>query len=247
MINEPVSIVGDSFQEVWLEVVRRLKASSWEIRNLVVQVRNPLIIDQAFHGRVQGFAEAEGLLGPKHVAYTIFPQGLCRGDTNLSDICTTYNRQSGVFERLQRKNPHSWGTYFRRMTRYRGQGGVVNQLTNIVGAIRSRASLSKAAYTIVIQEPGGETIRPLGGPCLNYVAVQAEPGLSGNPWVLGLLAVYRNHDFLERAYGNYWGLCNLLAFLAREAGGRPGPLTCVSSRAYAAGKKTALRRFMEEM
>ena len=96
------------------------------------------------------------------------------------------------------------------MTHYNGPDGTVNQLNNIIAAIRDRENLSKAAYTIVIQEPGGETVRPLGGPCLNYIAVQAEPGQAGQPLTLGLLAVYRNHDFLERAYGNYWGLCNLL-------------------------------------
>jgi len=54
-----------------------------------------------------------------------------------------------------------------------------------------------------------------------------------------------NHDFLERAYGNYWGLCNLLAFLAREVGGEPGPLTCMSSHAYVSGRKTALKALVE--
>jgi hypothetical protein len=128
------------------------------------------------------------------------------------------------------------------MTRYEGHNGPVNQLGNIISAIRGRANLSKAAYTVVIQRPGGETIRPLGGPCLNYLAVQAEPG---NRRQIGLLAVYRNHDFLERAYGNYWGLCNLVRFLAKEVGGDPGPLTCISSHAFVDKKKTALRAFVE--
>ncbi|MCJ7504472.1 MAG: hypothetical protein MUP80_15640, partial [Acidobacteriia bacterium] len=108
-----------------------------------------------------------------------------------------------------------------------------------------REYLSKAAYTVLIQKPGGETVRPLGGPCLNYIAVQTEQGQAGRPLTLALLAVYRNHDFLERAYGNYWGLCNLLMFLAKEVGGLPGPLTCVSSHAYVAGKKRELKQLVE--
>jgi len=119
------------------------------------------------------------------------------------------------------------------------QGGtVVNQLENIIEAVRTRSKVCRAAYTIMIASPGGETIQPRGGPCLNYIAVQLEPRPR---LVLSLLAVYRNHDFLERAYGNYWGLCNLLRFLASEVEATPGPLTCVSSHAYVSGSKTALR------
>ena len=67
----------------------------------------------------------------------------------------------------------------------RGADGVVNQLEKIITAIRNRESQSKAAYTLVIQNPGGETVQPLGGPCLNYVAVQIEPGQSTQTMILG--------------------------------------------------------------
>jgi thymidylate synthase len=246
MINEPVSVVSDGFQDAWLEVVKRLMVSHWDLRNLIVHVKNPTAIDQAFHGDVDIFAKAHGLLGPKHVAYTIFPQGLYQNGVDVSALCTAYNKPRGLFEKLQRRKP-GWGSYFRRMTHYDGPGGTVNQLERIIVAIQDRDNLSRAAYTIVIQKPGGETVRPLGGPCLNYIAVQAEPGQAGKPLTLGLLAVYRNHDFLERAYGNYWGLCNLLVFLAAEVGGTAGPLTCVSSHAYVAAEKMALRQFVERI
>jgi hypothetical protein len=247
MINEPVRVVDDSFQDVWLEVVKRLMASHWDLRNLIVHVKNPKAMDRQFHNRVEVFAKAQGLLGPKHVAYTIFPHGLYRNGVDVSTLCTAYNKLGGFYDKLRHLNPHGWGNYFRRMTHYKGPDGTVNQLKEIITAIRDRKNLNRAAYTIIIQRPGGETVRPLGGPCLNYIAVQAEQGQSGQPLTLGLLAVYRNHDFLERAYGNYWGLCNLLMFLAAEVGGTPGPLTCVSSHAYVAAKKTALRRLVEQM
>ncbi len=247
MINEPLSIVRDDFQQAWLEVVRQLATSQWELRNLIVQIRNPTILDDTFHNRIAAFANTQGLLGPKHVAYTIFPQGLYRNGVSAAILFSEYNRSRGLFERLQQRKP-GWGTYFRRMTHYdKGGDETVNQLDRVITAIRDRDNLSKAAYTVVIQNPGGETVRPLGGPCLNYIAVQAEPGQAGQRLTLGLLAVYRNHDFLERAYGNYWGLCNLLRFLAKEVEGKPGPLTCVSSHAYVGNKKTALKRLVEEL
>jgi thymidylate synthase len=237
MINEPVHIVSNDFQNAWLEAVKLLMGFNWEFHNLIVHIKNPLIFDQNFHDKINTFTKKQEILGPKHVAYTIFPHKLYESKGNAYQLFAAYNKPRGFYDRVKT----SWGTYFRRMTSYKGENGPVNQLEKIISAIRNRGTISKAAYTIVIPRPGGETVRPLGGPCLNYIAVQIEPGHMGNPNTLGLLAVYRNHDFLERAYRNYWGLCNLIKFISRETSGVPGPFTCVSSHAYVSGKKIALR------
>ena len=240
MINEPVQVVSEGFQLAWLEVTRRLAESYWELRNVVVHIKRPGAMDIAFNETVTAFARAQRLLTPKQVAYTIFPHKLYQRVGNASSLFSDYDRRLyPKIKRLQPKIANSWGNYFRRMTNYESATGPVNQLQNIIDAIQNRQRLSSAAYTIVIQKPGTETVRPRGGPCLNYIAIQAEASWGGNR-TIGLLAVYRNHEFLERAYGNYWGLCNLLIFLAAEVGGTPGPLTCVSSRAYVRGNKTAL-------
>ncbi len=243
MINEPITLVAEGFQHVWRDVVRRMMDSHWELRNLLVQIRNPCLLDESIHNQIIDFTRCEGLLGPKHVAYTIFPHGLYRQTGNAGRLFDAYNRHNGLYERLK-KRKRSWGTYFQRMTNYRKDDNIINQLGNIIDAIQTRQNISRAAYTIIIQKPGGETTRPLGGPCLNYIAVQIEPG---NPITLGLLAVYRNHDFLERAYGNYWGLCNLIVFLCNEVGAELGPLSCLSSHAYVSGKKVALRELTEAL
>lgn len=237
MFDEPIALTAESFQHAWLKVTRLLSESQWERRNLVVQTRNPTTLDDRFHDAVAGFALSQGLLSPKHIAYTLFPHGLYKNECNAEALFQAYNRKRGLYERLQQKKP-GWGTYFRRMTHYEGSDGPVNQLERIILAIRTRDKINKAALTLVIQHPGAETVRPRGGPCLNYLAVQVEGGRTPT---VGLLAVYRNHDFLARAYGNYWGLCNLLVFLAKEVGACPGPMTCVSSHAYVPGNKTALR------
>jgi hypothetical protein len=173
MINEPVRVVCNDFQNTWLVVVRQLIASRWEVRNLIAQIKNPTVFDQAFHEKIEIYARAQRILGPKHVAYTIFPHGLYRHRATATDLFAAYNRPRGLFERLHRIKP-GWGTYFRRMTNYEGANGTVNQLQRIITAIRDREYLSKAAYTVLIQKPGGETVRPLGGPCLNYIGVQTE-------------------------------------------------------------------------
>lgn len=243
MINEPVIHVEDGFQQAWLEVTKELIISRWTLRNVAVQIRRPELFCRAVDTQISEFASREGLLRPRHVAYTIFPENLYRIMGSGERTFDAYNRQNGWYERTKKKTPWTWGTYFRRMTHYETGGtAVVNQLERIINAINTRQSVHGAAYTVVLQKPGPDTTRKMGGPCLNYIAVQMESAI---PKVLGLLAVYRNHDFLKRAYGNYWGLCNLLRFLASETNSNCGPLTCVSSRAYVDGKKAALKALVE--
>jgi hypothetical protein len=66
-----------------------------------------------------------------------------------------------------------------------------------------------------------------GFPCLSHLSFSLLNG------VVNLLAVYRSHDFISRAYGNYLGLGRVLQFVAHESGFPAGELTCVSSSATA--------------
>lgn len=196
-------------------------------------------MDQPSHTRFDSFLRTVAPISPKAVAYTIFPFNMPRSFTARARLFSKYISK---FYPWTRSQAHSgWGTYFHRMIAYPSTTTPVNQLENIISAINDRSSTSRAAYTIVIQRPGGETVRPLGGPCLNYIAVQIK---KGNPNILSLLATYRNHDFLTRAYGNYWGLCELTKFIAHETNSRPGALTCVSSHAFVADHKPALAAFI---
>lgn len=244
MIDEPTQIVADSFQDAWITAARLLRENQWDLRNLVVQIQDTSLFDAAVHQRVCDFTNNVGVLGPKHVAYTLFPHGLAKRNESADDLFHAYNREHGLFERLHRRAGSQWGTYFRRMTNYEASPEPVNQLKNILEAVRSDAKTHTCAFSMIIQKPGGEMMRRRGGPCLNYIAVQME---HGDPDVLGLLCVYRSHDFLERAYGNYWGLCNLLSFMAGEADVQPGPLTCISSRAFVAGHKTELKDLLDTL
>ncbi len=242
-MDEPVLIVAESFQKAWIDVARTLCDRGWNIQNLMVSIQKPELIDDSLHKKFVEFAKKNGLIKPKDIAYTIFPHKLYEHCGSASKLFSKYNNPKGMYERL-RKRPHrGWGTYFRRMTHYKTPDRIENQLNNIINAIKNRDRISKAAYTVVIEHPGGETIRPLGAPCLNYLAVQ----LDTDTRKMGLLAVYRNHDFFERAYGNYWGLCNLLKFMAKETHFNLGVLTCVSSHAYIDKSKREFKGFVQSL
>lgn len=241
----PFTIRQESFQSAWIEAVKILYENSWELRNLTVQIQNPCILDTEMNQRLFAFARNNDILTPKQVAYTIFPHGLYQSYESADDLFFAYNRPNGFFERIKSRHRVGWGTYFKRMTFYERDNTSINQLETIIDAINTRDKVHKATYTIIIQRPKGETTAPRGGPCLNFLVVQLEP--THQQKTLGLLCLYRNQDFLTRAYGNYWGLCNLLNFLARETNSLPGPLTCLASHAYVEGKKLKLINFVNEL
>lgn len=147
MFNEPITVTCEGFQEAWITVAKKLMGSHWELCNLMVQIKNPDLIDDRIQDNITAFAENEGLLTPKHVAYTIFPHGLYGNSGNAPKLFEAYNRKNGMYDRLHRRKP-DWGTYFRRMTHYDKQGNVVNQVGNIIDAINHRGTVSRAAYTI---------------------------------------------------------------------------------------------------
>lgn len=235
----PHLIEADNLGEAWLAVCSYVLANHNEVRNLMVTIDDPISIGPVLHASIDAFCRSERLPTPKQVAYTIFPKGLARPRT-ASELFYAYNRRRGFFDRVKT----GWGTYFRRMSWYEGRHGPVNQLGRVIDAINSRTACHRAAYTMVIQQPGGENVRPRGGPCLNYLSLQVEPNETRT---ISLLAVYRNHDVVERVYGNYLGLGWLLDFLCDATQSRTGKLTCLSSRAYINRNVRAFRALLHTL
>lgn len=233
-MEDPVIVSAPNASVAWLRGVTSLLDRGGECFNLAVQVANPLEVDRSIHQAYEDLQSRHGLLSLKQVIYTIFPQSLYRQvKRDPGKLFETYNRRNGVFDRLRRRyGPRfGWGSYFRRMTCYpavdnSGRRMTINQLGAIIEMLRDRERVYKAAYTITIQIPGTDGRRTIGGPCLSYLALQLE-----SPKVLNLLAIYRNHDFIQRAYGNYLGLGHVMSFLCEHTDYTVGSLTCVSSHA----------------
>jgi len=239
-MNTPLLVIESSFQIAWVQAVKILENQKWECNNLIVQINKICEFDRDFHQKVDQFARDIGKLPPKHVAYTIFPHRFYEIKQTREALFHAYNKKGGFYDWTRKRPRSTWGTYFRRMTHYEEPNGdIVNQLDKVISAIRDWDCLHRAAYTIIIPKPGSDTARPRGGPCLNYIAPQVNSSVGSAS--VSLLCVYRNHDFLERAYGNYWALCNLTRFIATESGLDTGSLTCISSHAYVCSHKRALK------
>ena len=247
-MNVPVQIQADSFQTAWANAILTLKDNQCILWNLVVQIQEPLKFDTRKHEIMRQFAiQQKNIIEPNKIAYTIFPYKLYRPGITREWFYEKYWR----YFTITRNMPHSgWGTYFERMIRYKTFNGEVDQLGSIIDNNNKREKTYQAAYVIIIPQPYSDINRIMGAPCLNYLTVQVEVS-PHNRKVINLLAVYRNHDFRSRAYGNYFGLCKLMQYISTETNADVGMLTCISSHASIPSNKRELtaiaNTFLEEV
>jgi len=150
---QPSLIQRPDFQTAWISATRLLMSNTWKAKSLMVHIQNVTSFDEEINEQYTNFCESHGLLGPKHIAYTIFPHGLYNMYNEADDLFGAYNRKRGFYDRIRRRSHGGWGTYFRRMTHYLTPDGVVNQLGNIVRCMNERGNVYQAAYTIIIQNP----------------------------------------------------------------------------------------------
>ena len=106
------------------------------------------------------------------------------------------------------------GMYFERMVMY-GRGRCDgNQLEWILSQFNSRKGVRRSMFQATTFDPGRDhvTSAQLGFPCLQQVSFEPTPaGLVTN-------AFYATQQIFDKAYGNYLGLAQLGAFMAREMG-----------------------------
>jgi thymidylate synthase len=118
----------------------------------------------------------------------------------------------------------SWGsTYFERLLSLDGSD---NQIERAIHALTTWQR-KETAIVMHLSAPHIDRLKPIGSPCLQFVEV-----LWDADDTIHLVALYRNHDSLKKALGNFIGLGRLLAFIAHGANKKPGTLICHSVRAY---------------
>jgi hypothetical protein len=199
-----------------------LKAPENRVRNLVVEIDNPTKFERPWLKRFdpKGVGSTDRL---SVVVKVLFPfTGRKTGETRDE----FYDRWNASLEENRRKKRlrAPWGTYFGRLTNF---GSNENQLENIIKALSGWRMRPEAALIAHTSAPTLDTIKPIGSPCLQYIEI-----LWGRDDVIDLVAVYRNHDFLKKALGNYIGLGQLLHFISSESNKKAGKIVCHSVRAY---------------
>ncbi|SFJ06668.1 hypothetical protein [Bradyrhizobium sp. Gha] len=199
-----------------------LKAPEHRIRNLIVEIESPTEFERSWLKKFdpKGVGSTDRL---SVVVKVLFPFTGKKQNETREDF---YERWNTTLElNRKRKNLRApWGTYFGRLTNF---GSEKNQLENMIHALSNWGMKPEAALVAHTSAPTLDTIKPIGSPCLQYVEI-----LWGRDNVIDLVAVYRNHDFLKKALGNYIGLGQLLEFISSESNKTPGRIVCHSVRAY---------------
>ena len=168
---------------------------------------------------------------------TIFPIKLAERHADAAQLFDSYLRRHDRAMRWTR-NRGAWGTYFERLIRF-PQAQQVNQLARAIEKLRTWPVRNTTGMVFHLSSPAFDAPRTRGGPCWHFGELLWNPGDR-----LDLVAVYRNHDFTNKALGNFIALGQLLRFICRQSGKNPGSLVCHSVHAYRGASASRLRALM---
>src|SRR5258708_11771907 len=230
----------------WVAALDALVQAGGDTVNLLVAIADPTTEDTGVRQVLDTFIADQRRAMPRSVqrvstvANTLFPSAWYLPDRLGPDAADHLYELERTTRRVsRRRNPR--GTYFERMVAWPGRDNQeFNQLDQAVRRLRSARARDHQRgheYEVGVTMPADEIAVPVlvagkdrstrGFPCLSHMSFSLLHG------VVHLLAVYRSHDFVSRAYGNYLGLGRVLQFVARESGFPAGELTCVSASATA--------------
>jgi hypothetical protein len=205
-----------------------------EVFNLFSTIEQPSAFDEgwltAYSPRRRGF-RGDDL---REVIQTIFPYELAKRFTHRQDLYSEYLLRHDRAMRFVR-NRATWGAYFERLVRFPDHPGT-NQLETVIEKLSTWQQRGGACLVFHLATPARDTPRPRGGPCWQFAEI-----LWHADDTLDFVVVYRNHDFFNKALGNFIGLGLLLDFICSASGKHVGRLLCHSVHAYNGGKATDLR------
>ncbi len=242
----PIFVSERDVSAAWITALDALVRAGGDAVNLTVGIADPMAEDPDVRQVLDSFIAEQRRVKPRSVqrvstvANTIFPSSWYLPDRLGPDAAEHLYELERISRRVShRRNPR--GIYFERMVAWPGPDHQeCNQLEQAIRRLRSARACGHErghAYEVGVATPTDEIAVPvivagkdrpiMGFPCLSHLSFSLLHG------VVHLLAVYRSHDFVSRAYGNYLGLGRVLHFVARESGFPAGELTCVSASATA--------------
>ncbi|MFJ7440160.1 hypothetical protein ACIQW5_21125 [Methylorubrum thiocyanatum] len=218
----------------WVRAARRLKTDG-DQHGLMLHIEDPTGSasgEEDVVRRVDHFLREHGKCSVSTVANTIFPAALDRGD----GIEALTERYLEVYERRMHRQGE-WGRYFQRMVAWPAGGGrsagTINQLAENIATLgamrRGEARFFGNVTEIALFDPARDLRKKMNRQCLSFV--ELKPERNGEAWHLSMMAVYRNHYYVQRTLGNLIGLGRLLRFIANATGFDVGTLTIQSTHA----------------
>lgn len=228
-----INVAGPNALEGWRAGAARILESG-HVQNLITTIANPCVLEPDWLVDRSPRRIRRKNDDIRDVVDTIFPIDLARRFANRRALFESYLVRHDRASRWPR-NRGRWGTYFERLIRFPGLRRI-NQLETAIEKLRSWPVRNTTGIVFHLSSPESDRPRTRGGPCWHFGELLWQPGD-----VLDLVAIYRNHDFLNKALGNFIALGQLLAFICRESGKEPGRLVCHSVHAFNGGRVSDLK------
>lgn len=230
MINDKRNyIIENNLSYAWGKAVSLLlEPGITEIHPLIVTVRD--IIDDKI-GEDKTILKALDNLLVNHkkytchtVANTIFPISLWNPQKPRRVLFDRYLR---IIEKVRQYDFVSkrYGLYFDRLINYGHSKQKVNQLEYIIKTRTEHNNKRRSALQASVINPHlDHDNRPVRGfPCLQQVSFSPLKGGG-----LSITGYYPQQYIIDRAYGNYLGLCRLGHFMANELGLKFVEMNCIA-------------------
>jgi len=230
MVGKLVS--GSNCSDAWLLAADYILHCGGDCLNLVVEIEDPTSENSEARKLLDTFLETEGRKPIEEVANTIFPNSLYFPSIGRKHLYRNYEMAWPLIKLFNR-----WGTYFYRMIHWGEDEKPLNQLEDTIRKLRETMTGKpkyRSIYEVSIYQPCNDRWIRRGSPCLSHLSFKLDKEK------LHLTAIYRNHFYIERAYGNFVGLGRLMEFIARESNISVGRLTCISTHAELDGSKKAV-------
>jgi thymidylate synthase len=246
MKRESLIAESTNLSYAWAEAFLRLcQPGLQELRPLVVTVED--IADEKANEsqKIRSLLDAHLVPTFGHdchtVANTIFPSSMWNEKFSRELL---YERYERAWPQLKKCPANRRGTYFLRMMSYlpKGYEKPVRQLEHVIETYK-KGNHRRSALQAMIFDPTRDhtNTHQLGFPCLHQV------GFLPDGDELTVTGYYAMQHVVERAYGNYLGLCRLGRFMAREMGLKFKRMTCVASVAELGSPKKNVRSLAENL
>ena len=215
----PLVIVGTNLSRVWAQLLLQvLDGVGKEIAPLILSLSGfaqdgTAVENRVVRQKLDLLLKHKSRISVENIAFTIFPQRLWK--MSRGNRIRLFDLYRETFPRWQAMNRriNGRGMYFERMVMY-GRGPCEgNQLEWILSQFNSRKKgVRRSMLQASTFDPGRDHVASaqLGFPCLQQVSFA--PTSAG----LVINAFYATQQIFYKAYGNYLGLAQLGAFMARE-------------------------------
>ncbi|GGN51726.1 thymidylate synthase [Actinoplanes campanulatus] len=252
---ETFNVQAPDVSTAWIRACRALLENrSHRAFHTVVRIVDPQRDDPRVRAELDRILTAKGMQPVSTVANTIFPAALAAKAATHEELVERYK---GLYPALKRlHNGNRLGTYFQRLIDFPGKDESVDQLAGIIRQLllQGRTNPKSACYEANLVDPATDDVEPYSTsapirvpgrdngimqfPCLSHCSFQ----LDNRTRQLHLTALYRSHYMVEKAYGNYLGLGDLLAYVARQSDLKPGMLTVIAGYAQLDGNAIGMLR-----